>query len=316
MRRRTFARLAGLCYLLAQALGSSSLADEPAALAPRPPKFVRIDRDADRNPLTLQTAVVHYVPQDSTQGPLEVDLVGAVHVGERSYYEALNKLFTQYDVVLYELVAPEGTRIPKGGRSSGHPVALLQNGMKDALNLEHQMQCVDYTGDNMVHADMSPDEFAKSMSDRGESWAGTLFRMMGAGIAQQSKRQAQGKSPEVDFLSALFSDDRAGAMKRFMAEQFDDVDSVMAALEGPQGSTLISERNKVALEKLREQIAAGKKKIAVFYGAGHLADMEQRLFKDFQLKRAGEEWLTAWNLAALQEPPANGAKTPAASDSK
>ena len=93
----------------------------------------------------MQTAVVRYVPQDAAHGELSVDLIGAVHVGEKSYYEALNKLFEDYDVVLYELVAPPGTRIPKGGKTSNHPVAMLQNGMKDVLGLEHQLEYIDYT---------------------------------------------------------------------------------------------------------------------------------------------------------------------------
>ncbi len=50
-----------------------------------------------------------------------------------------------------------------------------------------------------------------------------------------------------------------------------------AVLEGPKGSTLIGERNKRALDVLKKQIASGKKKIAVFYGAGHMVDMEKRL---------------------------------------
>ena len=33
---------------------------------------------------------------------------------------------------------------------------LLQNGMKDMLELEHQLQHIDYHKDNFVHADMSP----------------------------------------------------------------------------------------------------------------------------------------------------------------
>jgi hypothetical protein len=161
------------------------------------------------------------------------------------------------------------------------------------------MQHVDYTKENLLHAGMSPDDFAKSMSDRGESWASTFFRMMGAGIAQQSKLQAQGKSMEVDMLAALFSDNREEALKRLMAEQFEDVEGMMSALDGPQGSTLITERNKVALKKLSEQIAAGKKRIGIFYGAGHLKDMQQRLLDEFHLKQTGQEWLTAWNLAPL-----------------
>ena len=74
-------------------------------------------------------------------------------------------------------------------------------------------------------------------------------------------------------------------MKRLMAEQFENLDGAMSALDGPQGSTIMTERNKVALKKLAEQIADGKKKIAIFYGAAHMSDMEKHLVADFHLQR-------------------------------
>ena len=161
--------------------------------------------------------------------------------------------------------------------------------------LEHQLAAVDYTKENLLHADMSPDDFAKSMADRNESFMGMFFRMMGQAMAQQSL--GKNRTSDFDLLAAFFDPrDRAGALKRVMAEQFEDIEGMMRALDGPDGSTIITERNKVALAKLRDQIAAGKKKIAIFYGAGHLGDMEKRLIADFQLKRSGEEWLDAWNL--------------------
>jgi hypothetical protein len=302
MRQYQRARAIGgyLCAWLAIAGGAASLRAEEAAARP---KYIRVERDDQGKAQALQTSVVEFRSRDPQKADLQVDLIGAVHVGEKNYYDALNKLFEGYDVVLYELVAPEGTRIAKGTKSSGHPVALLQNGLKDVLGLEHQIQHVDYTKANLLHADMSPDDFAKSMSERDESWGAMFFRMMGQGIAQQSKLQAQGKSTETDLLLALFDRNRSSALKRVMADQFESMEGMMGALEGPKGSTIITERNKVALKKLSEQIAAGKQKIGIFYGAGHLGDMEKRLGDDFQLDRRSERWLTAWDLA--------GAKTPA-----
>ena len=67
------------------------------------------------DPMALDTAVVTY--ESSAAGePITVDLIGAVHMGEASYYHELNRLFDGYEVVLYELVAPEGTTVPLGGK--------------------------------------------------------------------------------------------------------------------------------------------------------------------------------------------------------
>ena len=256
-------------------------------------KFLRLARGDDGDLLAMETAIVRYRPADADKD-LVVDLVGAVHIGEKSYYEALNEQFTKYDVLLYELVAPEGARVPKAGQQSAHPVSMLQMGMKNMLGLESQMVHVDYTPDNFVHADMSPEQFQETMAGRGESFLTMFFRMMGQGIAQESKNQ--GRNTDMEMVLALFDRNRAFKLKRLMAEQFEDLEGAMGALEGPDGSTIITERNKVALEVLREQIDAGHKKIGIFYGAGHLPDMQERLADDFSLERTDTEWLEAWNL--------------------
>src|SRR5215471_9734721 len=107
-----------LTFLGAWCLASAApvRAEKPAA-ASKPAankaadQFIRLTRNARNQPAALETAIVHYVPADG-KGGVSVDLIGAVHVGDRSYYEKLNKQFKTYDVVLYELVAPQGTRIP------------------------------------------------------------------------------------------------------------------------------------------------------------------------------------------------------------
>jgi hypothetical protein len=173
--------------------------------------------------------------------------------------------------------------------------------MKDMLALEHQLEHVDYSKENLVHADMSPDDFQKSMAERGESMFTMMLRMMGEGMARQATAQAGGKSVDAEILLALFDKNRALALKRIMADQFDEMGGMSAALDGPQGSTIITERNKVALKQLSKEIESGKKRIAIFYGAGHLPDMEKRLIADFKLKRGDEKWLTAWHLAGSEK---------------
>ncbi|HWB14217.1 MAG TPA: hypothetical protein VG826_33630 [Pirellulales bacterium] len=256
-------------------------------------KYIRLIRDDKGRPLELQTAIVRFVADDEVHKGLEVDLVAAVHIGETSYYEELNKQFGGYDALLYELVAPEGTRVPKGGAKSDHPVSRLQTGMKNLLDLDFQLDHVDYQSKNFVHADMSPDSFSKSMNERGESIWALVFRMLGQSLAEQNKGE---KSVDAELLLALFDKNRALALKRVLAEQFEDLEGMMSAFNGPDGSTLITERNKRALEVLGKEIGSGKKRLAIFYGAGHMPDMARRLIADFKLKPASESWVTAWDL--------------------
>jgi len=51
-----------------------------------------------------------------------------------------------------------------------------------------------------------------------------------------------------------------------------------------------------AATRLGQQLTAGKKKIAIFYGAAHMPDFDKRLKEDFGMKRTDSVWITAWNL--------------------
>lgn len=265
-------------------------------------QWVRLELDKQQEPVALEVAIVRYVKpkyarQPASKVPEYVDLVGAVHIGDRKYYDQLNRRFRTYDALLYELVAPEGTVVEKGrGTSNTHPLGALQNGLKTMLEIEHQLEWIDYTQPNFVHADFSPDEFMKSMENRDEGFAQLYFRMIGQAMAQQSQQSAQGESADLDILGALFSPDRPRQLKIAMARQFETLEEALGSLSGPEGSTLITERNKRALEVLRQQQKLGKRKIGIFYGAGHLSDMHDRLVKEFGLTPIGIEWLEAWDL--------------------
>ena len=260
-------------------------------------QFTRLTRNEDGVPSALEAAIVRYAPNHGSDGPI-VDLVSAVHVAESAYFEELNRRFEDYDVVLYELVAPKGTVIPKGGvRHGGSPVSMLQTTMTQVLELSFQLNDIDYTASNFVHADMTPEQFSESMQQRGETIFKVFFRMLGHAISQQGSAA----NSDVRLLFALFDKNRALALKRVLAEDFQNVEGSLTAINGPDGSTLITERNKVALQVLRDKIKAGHKKLAIFYGAGHMSDFEQRLRDDFALVPTETIWLTAWNLEASDQ---------------
>jgi hypothetical protein len=117
---------------------------------------------------------------------------------------------------------------------------------------------------------------------------------MGQAASQAGRSDAPS---DRDLLLALFAPDRPLRLKRILAAQFEDLEGQMAVFEGPSGSTLISERNKRALEVLRQQQERGHKKIGIFYGAGHLPDMAERLEQDHGFRRDSSRWIRAWNLS-------------------
>jgi hypothetical protein len=310
-RKALWLALGAVCL----AWAGPALADPPAAAKtepkkkPEPTKFLRVKRDKGDTPIALETAVVRYVPK-SGEGGVTVDLVAAVHVGDKAYYEALNKKMAQYDVLLYELVAPEGTRIPKGGkREKGNPLSALQDLMKTVLDLESQTEQIDYQAKNFVHADLSPEKMAEAIKERGDdgltialSVAADLLRKQNLEEMKKQKEPAKGKKKdkeddEPDLMGMLLDPNAAVKLKRAMAEQF-EASGDDGGLGPTIGTILVADRNKAALKVLQKEIAKGKKKIGIFYGAAHMPDFEKRLAEDFDLKKDKAEWLTAWDLKA------------------
>lgn len=259
-------------------------------------RYLRIVKDEAGEPVSLQTAIISFRSEDPEKNDLTIDLVGAIHVAEPEYYDQLNREFDEYDAVLYELVAPKGTRPEQGSKNKNTGfIGSMQHGMTDLLDLEHQLDGINYKRDQFVHADLSPTEFAESMRKRKESVFGYAVRLFAASSVQQAVQKKNG-TEDMAMFAAMFSPDRASALKRAMAPQFVNMEMTMFLVDGPKGSTLISARNQKAIDILVEKIGEGKKKIAIFYGAGHLPDLERRVVKQLKLKRGKTRWLQAWDL--------------------
>jgi hypothetical protein len=274
--------------------------DDPRADAV---EFLRLSRDAKGGPVSLDTSIVHYRETEVSaraagrRTPVEVDLVGAVHLGGKGYYDTLDRLFEDYDAVLYELVAPDHARVPQPGRKPSGAIGNAQQGLTKMLGLTFQLDEIDYSAANFIHADMSPKEFDAAMQKRGESWWTMFTRLMREGAERAERGKSTG--PEVgigDLWGMFFGKDREVRLRRIMAEQFTDMEVLTAAFGGEEGSTLITDRNGAALEVLSEQIAEGKKRIAIFYGAAHMEDFDRRFREDLSLEPGEVEWVEAWDL--------------------
>jgi hypothetical protein len=295
-----------LCAVLGLLCGSLLLAAPPPSGAklqvkkPTPVRFVRLQQDARKQPTALETATIRYAAEE---GGVTVDLVGVVHIGDRAYYEKLNKQLADYDVVLYELVAPKGTRIPKGGkRDTENPLALVQQAMKTVLDLESQTEQIDYTKKHFMHADLSPEEMTKAMKKRGDDTLTVLLSVAADLIRQQNLREQKQQTKaapaeeETDIFSLLLDPEGPAKLKRMLAEQLADPDSPASELGATLNTILVADRNEAALKVLQKELTKGKKKIAIFYGAAHMTDFDKRLREDFGLKRGEPRWLQAWDL--------------------
>jgi hypothetical protein len=273
-------------------LTATAPAAETQPAAAEAPSFIRFTDDG-KGGGTLDAAIVSYRDKQGRQ----VDLLSALHVGEKAYYADLSKSFRQYDALLYELIKPKDAGAPKPGqRRAAGAIGGFQRLLKNALELEFQLDAIDYTAKNFVHADLDWETFEQKQAERGES----MFTLMLRSLLAEMNRQAAGQGGRpitlIDLLVAMNAPDSARQYKLLLAHQFESIEAQLAGLEGPDGSVILTERNKAAMKVLREQLAAGRKKLGVFYGAGHMSGIEQILTREMGFKRTGERWLVAWDM--------------------
>jgi hypothetical protein len=277
---------------------SAAPATQPAAADEN--EFIRFVDDGAGGG-KLETGIVTYKNKDG----VVVHLVGALHVGEKAYYDGLAKTFKSYDALLYEMVKPKGMAPPAPGQKSHSAVSTFQRFLKDTLALDFQLDDIDYTQKNFVHADLDAETFDAMQKQRGESILGIMLHSMLHEMQKEADGQADNRPQMgmIDLLMAMRSPDRPRQLKLLLGRQFGDIEDQMSGLDGPNGSVIITERNKKCLDTLTKEIADGKKDIGIFFGAGHMHDMSARL-KEMGFKETGSEWRVGWDMttAASTQP--------------
>ncbi len=270
-------------------------------------EFIRVDEDPSA--VRLQTAVTHFEKDGA-----KVDLIGAIHIADKAYYNALSTRFATYDSLLFEMVGGEkfpAAKIevapapPKPAPAPADPAVKkkqpnlsglhkIYETIATYLDLTGQVDQIDYTTKNFVHADLTSDEFFDLQAARKES----LFTFM----LKSSWAAKKSSLPEPDSFKLLqgIISHNSNLLKLQLVHTLGEGDNQIAALMGD--SVIITDRNKRCLEVMQRELDAGHKVLGIFYGAAHFPDMSKRLLEQgFQLK--GQDWLTAWDIPKPAEKP-------------
>ncbi len=240
----------------------------------------------------VDTAVKTYVRDDG----VAVTLFAALHIADRQYYARMQELFDHCDVVLYEMVRDSDAQIT-GEVGTDNPLSQLQIGMKRMLGLEFQLEAIDYSRTNFVHADLDPETFFRLQEERGESILGLMLQAILAEQARQAN-DPQATVSGLQLIMAFLSSDRAHALKLLLGQQMGQMEAMLAGIDqgaDGQGSVLVQGRNEYALRVLDREIKQGRHKIGIFYGAAHMPDFERRL-EAMGFKKSRERWLVAWDI--------------------
>ena len=227
--------------------------------------FIRVDEDDSA--ARLQTAVTRYEKEGES-----VELIGAVHIADKAYYQTLTTRFQGYDSLLFEMIGGEKFAAkdkPADEEEPGEQKDLsglhkIYNMVATFLNLTGQMGSIDYTTKNFVHADLTVAEFTEMQTERGESLIGFAMK------AGKMDPDAPNQPDPAKLLKAMLSGS-SNLVKLEIVHTLGQGDDQIAAFAGE--SVIISDRNQRCLDVMKSEFAAGHKKLGIFYGAAHFPDM-------------------------------------------
>ncbi len=177
------------------------------------------------------------------------------------------------------------TKAEIGEKRDGIQVQLAQ-----ALGLEFQLTAIDYTHDSWRNSDLSIDDVQARLKDSGANGE-ALFKMLdGSSFSAKAlgwilsimktspTMQSMGKLMMIEMLSR--------------ADELTNSSSVMGEQTSKLMQVIIIDRNKAVLADLAKVIEKEPttKSVALFYGAGHLPDLERAVTGDMGYVLDGEQW--------------------------
>lgn len=261
--------------------------------AVEPTNFIRITETEER--AQLQTAVTTY-----TKGESSVTLIGAIHIADEAYFQSLNKEFSNYPTLLFELIGGEDVAQTLDGKpdleereDDGRPTSGLSGlygSLAKLMQLVEQLEYIDYTKENFVHGDLTMEEHDKLTE--GKDIDILAFSLQTSAKTSEITGKAFGGMDMGLVTRALLSGDGSLLKLQYM-KLMDQGDESAAALTGK--NLIIGDRNDKCFQVLAKHQKEGAKKIGIFYGAAHFPDMEKRLLAD-GFERTEHRWLTAWDI--------------------
>ncbi|MES2705620.1 MAG: hypothetical protein V4726_03355 [Verrucomicrobiota bacterium] len=284
---------------------------EKSAAAPAPqtadPNYVRMAED--ERSTRMETGLASFALPDGRT----VDLVGVVHLGDKAYYKDLNERLGTYDAVLFELVGDPSALQEKEEPSNddeppppAHPLRMIQGAMGRLLRLEFQLENIDYTRPNFIHADATGEEFEKMQKERGESMMQIMLKSLELSSDPEMSEKFR-KAQEIglsDLILMFYSDKAAARFKIVFGGLLAESEQILDKKLLGKNSAIINGRNEVALNKLDEVLKdPAKKRVCIFYGAGHMPSMEASLRSRLKVEPKSFTWLTAWKMPPPEKKP-------------
>lgn len=247
-------------------------------------------------------------------GAPAVDLVGVAHIGSADYYQRISRRLAQADLVLFEGVT-DGTQ---GDPLDRDPAAIAKVHSKSgygriasSLGLSSQGEQIRYERPRFRRCDMTIQEMIQLLDEDIARGGATASNAAGAKAEMQSiKRVLGGDSLLMNSMLGLVKVNHS-IRSRIRLNMVGIGTRKSGAEEGVSArlKKLINEdRNEHVIRELSQVLRKepGRRRIAVFYGSGHHADLERRLRK-LGYAPAGP---VSWESAIISSPYADGISEP------
>ena len=291
--------------------------------------YLRIDEST--NKVELQIALRKMVFAEKAK-PV-IWLAAVSHIGSTNYYQTLQKHLAEHDLVFFEAVLPERKGGWTGKQFSGIRARLnelenkgIQTDLAHALDLAFQLEAIDYDRANYRNSDLSieaiqklmfkgPGELVESKPKKGEenksrnNDSEESEEVVGNESFDQLMSMMQGQG----FLGGLvkFGVSIIAANPRLQAVTKLTFIEVLGGLKGDIAQTkavppdfaellkvLIHSRNQKVADDLRKAVRRENPpaSISVFYGAGHMDDLERRIRDQLGYEPKEDIWLPAFGV--------------------
>jgi hypothetical protein len=262
------------------------------------------------------------------RGEPVVWLTGVSHIAESDYYARLQAHLDAQTLVLFEGIGAaedENAAEPAGKGAAGsrsNPEASqnagtrssLQSAMAASLGLMFQLEAIDYRRPNFRNSDLSITQLRRLMAQaeagpgnsgagqsfesllalmEGNSWFDSLLQLALRLLGTNPKLQALGRLALIDLLGQIQGDpSRLEGMPPEMKQLLE---------------VLLQRRNEKVIADLKSVLpkVGSTGSIAIFFGTGHMPDLETRLRRELKYRPAQETWFTAFkvDLAASKVSP-------------
>ena len=309
------ARLFGGVVALATLLGFAAGCTGPRAKSTAPAPYMRVVQ-TEAGVIQLQIALRSFVPPRPT-APV-ICLAAVAHIGDSNYYRALQQHLDEQPLVLFEGVGrPDAGDEPAPAKGSGphnpwmrHATedSSLQSTMASSLGLVFQLEAIDYDRAHFRNSDLSLRQIQRLLSGPPAGAPGggdakpnaqfaVLMQVMDGhsllGMIAQFGMRLVGSSPKLQAMTKLMLIEVFGQLNGDFTKMGAASPEIKELLR-----VLIESRNQVVLDDLKAELKKARPptSLAVFYGAGHMGDLEKRLTRELHYRPRADRWLTAFTV--------------------